>query len=103
MRRTTTTLTPEAEALLKRHIPDARVVAENIIKKHGMTAFQLLIQLFQDGAPTRKVMKVYAVSRQRVSQWREALGTQVVSFEPSPRIVHLLPRTEPRATRRVSA
>lgn len=95
---------PEAaQELLKKHVPDARVVARNIIKKYGKPEFQLLIQMFQEGAPTRKVMQVYAVTRQRVAQWREALGTQVISFEPNPAIADLLPRTEPRVTRRVSA
>lgn len=95
---------PEAaQALLKRHVPDALVVAKNIIRKYGKAEFQLLIQLFQEGAPTRKVMAAFQVTRQRVSQWRDALGTQTVVYEPDPKLADLLPRPEPRVTRRVSA
>jgi hypothetical protein len=101
-RSSTDDLPPEAQVLLRRPLPDARIVAANIIRKYGRVEFQTLIQLFRDNVPTRQIMAGFGVTRQRVAQWREALGTQVVSFEPDPKIVELLPRTEPRVTRRTA-
>ncbi len=98
-----TPLSEEAKALLKRPLPNVRTVARNLIRKYGKPEFQLLIQMFQDGAPTRHVMHTFQVTRQRVHQWREILGTQVVTFDPKPEIADLLTRPEPRGTRRVSA
>jgi hypothetical protein len=105
MRRNSTTVLPEeAAALLQRRQPNPRVVAQNIIRKYGKNEFQLLIQLFQDNAPTKQVMALYLVTRQRVAQWREALGIERVVYDPHPQIVDLLPRPlEPRSSRRTAA
>lgn len=101
-RSTTADLPAEAQALLRRPQPTPRTVAENIIRKYGKPAFHSLIGLFQTNAPTRQIMTGFGVTRQRVAQWREALGKQTVSFEPDPQIHDLLPRTEPRVSRRTA-
>jgi len=96
-------LSAEAEELLSRRAPDPRVVAKNIIKKYGRAEFHKLVQLFQDNAPTKKIMVAYLVTRQRVAQWKDALGTQTVTFEPKSDIHDLLPPPDVRANRRISA
>ena len=53
---------------------DPRVVAENIIADHGEAAFKKLIEMFRGNESGEKIGYVFKVSRQRVHQWKVALG-----------------------------
>lgn len=60
--------------------PDPRTVAYNLISEHGRQRFQLLIDLFRRGESGTKIGQEFGVTRQRVSQWRSALGVETVSY-----------------------
>jgi hypothetical protein len=51
-----------------------------LIAEHGRAAFQRLIQMFCDNVSGAKIGQEFGVSRQRVSQWRAALGTEQVTY-----------------------
>ncbi len=71
-------------------------VADNIIGKHGKTRFNELIKAFQDGISGEIIGKIFGVSRQRVSQWRQALGRP--TFEPYPDVLKRIPTRQRRTT-----
>lgn len=80
--------------------PDPRTVALNLISEHGKASFQRLINLFGSGASGTKIGAAFGVSRQRVSQWRAALGIERTSYEVFPEIADLVDQEEPRSTKR---
>lgn len=80
--------------------PDPRTVASNLISEHGRAGFQHLIDMFRSGESGTKIGHVYGVSRQRVSQWKAALGTEIVSFQVHPDIQDLVDRDDPQGTKR---
>lgn len=79
----------------------ARSVAKNIISKHGKAAFQKLIESFQSGESSKKIVEAFGVSRQRVAQWKNVLGRQHVLFEPDTTIADLCKQAPARTSRRI--
>ena len=80
--------------------PDPRTVALNLISEHGAPAFQKLIDLFRKGESGTVIGNAFGVSRQRVSQWRSALGIEHVSYEVFPEISDLVDTEDPNGTQR---
>ena len=58
-------------------------VARNIINKHGFDKFMLLINLYKQGVSGAKIAKEFGVTRQRVNQWKQKLGTSTTIFNVS--------------------
>ncbi len=85
-----------------RKTPDPRTVAINLISEHGREGFQQLIELFRSGESGTKIGLIYNVSRQRVSQWKLALGKEIVSFEVHPAISDLVDQEDPKGIERTS-
>ena len=76
-----------------------RVVANNLIAEHGKAAFNQLIEMFCAGESGTKIGEMFGVSRQRVNQWKAALGIEHISFELHDEIKDLAPRSKTVARR----
>lgn len=74
--------------------PDPRTVALNLIAEHGKPAFHKLIEMFNDNVSGTKIGKIFGVTRQRVSQWKQALGYTHTTFEVKSEISDLTPSTQ---------
>jgi len=73
-------------------------IADNIIAEYGKDKFNELIRALQKGISGEVIGKSFGVTRQRVSQWRSALGRQL--FEPFSETIKRLPPTlRPSPTR----
>lgn len=68
----------------------AKKVAQNLIKSHGISNFLTLIRMFQSNESGSKIAKKFSVSRQRVHQWRKALGITEVTFTPSSEVAEII-------------
>jgi hypothetical protein len=81
--------------------PDPRTVAENIITEYGKSAFHKLIDMFRENESGTKIGYAFGVSRQRVNQWKVALGEELITYSVHPEIADLVER-RPRSTRRTA-
>lgn len=81
---------------------DPRTIAQNIIAEHGKPAFQKLISMFRANESGTKIGHIFSVSRQRVNQWKAALGTEHVTYVVDPAIEDLVEKKAPRSTRRTA-
>jgi hypothetical protein len=79
---------------------DPRVVAENIIAEYGKDGLKKLITMFRSGESGTKIGYVFDVSRQRVHQWKTALGHEQTTYVIHSDIVDLIDLPKPRGTRR---
>jgi hypothetical protein len=79
-----------------------RTVAQNIIAEHGKPAFQKLIAMFRANESGTKIGHVFSVSRQRINQWKAALGSEHVTYVLDPAIEDLVEKKSPRTTRRTA-
>lgn len=80
---------------------DPRTVAGNIIAEHGAPAFKKLIDMFRANESGTKIGFVFEVSRQRVHQWKLALGSETTTYEVHREVSDLVePPKQPRASRR---
>ena len=71
-------------------------IADNIISDYGKDRFNELIKALQKGISGEVIGRSFGISRQRVSQWRSALGRS--RFEPFSETVKRLPPTMRRST-----
>ena len=67
-------------------------VADNHIKKYGEDKFRYLLEQFDTNVPGPKIATEFSVTKQRVSQWKRALGECRKTF-------HLHPEVEKRINR----
>lgn len=65
----------------KKKDPDALKVAQNVIKRYGVERFLKLIEAFHENTPGAEICAEFGVTRQRVQQWKQTLGTQHVMYE----------------------
>lgn len=86
----------------QRQPTDPRTIAENIISDHGKAGFQTLIEMFRANESGTKIGYVFGVTRQRVNQWKTALGEERVTFVVDPAVEDLLDIPVPRGTRRTA-
>lgn len=76
----------------------ARKVAEHIINSHGQKAFVQLIEMFKNQVPGSLIAKEFSVSRQRVHQWKHAIGEEHKSFELKSEVFDLISSNFHRTT-----
>ncbi len=88
--------------MVPKNPPNPRVVAKNIIAEHGRLAFQTLIEMLRTNVSGAKIGFIFKVSRQRVSQWRAALGIQRAVFEVHPDIADLVESRPETTTKRTA-
>ena len=67
-------------------------VADNLIKSYGEDKFRYLLEQFGQNTPGPKIATEFSVTKQRVSQWKRALGECRTTF-------HLHPEVEKRINR----
>jgi len=67
----------------------AERVSRNFIKRRGMGAFRRLVSLLEQNASGPQVASEFGVSRERVRQWKNALGTSVSFYRLFPEIQQL--------------
>jgi len=77
-----------------------KTVANNLITEHGRDGFQRLIDMFRNNESGTKIGQLFGVSRQRVSQWKAALGKELVTFEIHPDIQDLVDQADPKGLNR---
>lgn len=62
-------------------------VASHIINFYGRFHFKLLISDLQSGVPLSEIARLMGVSRQRVYQWKQALGETENRWKPYPDVM----------------
>jgi len=82
--------------------PNPRTVALNLISEHGQDGFQKLIDMFRDNISGTRIGAAFGVSRQRVSQWKLALGVEHVRYEVDAAIQNLVDQGDPKTLGRTS-
>lgn len=73
-----------------------RRVSQNIVRKYGQEGFSKLLNMLSNNIPCVQIAKEFQVTRQRVYQWKSALGVEKKVFQPYPDVnnfVSLLSRT----------
>ena len=61
-------------------------VAKNIINRYGIDKLTTLIAKFRSGVPGPEIAKDFGVTRQRVNQWKKALGEEHITFIVFPEV-----------------
>lgn len=69
--------------------PAPRIV-RNIIKKYGLKEFNALLKDFETGVSGQITADRMGVSRERVRQWRTALGATVTLYQVHPEVEQTL-------------
>ena len=64
----------------------AERVSRNFIKKRGREAYGRLIDLLVSQATSTSMASEFGVSRQRIHQWKTALGTTITFYRVYPEI-----------------
>lgn len=65
-------------------------IARNIIKNHGFEKFMQLIEMYKRGVSGPNIAKEFGVTRQRVNQWKQRLGTSTEIYNVSPDVEMLI-------------
>lgn len=65
-------------------------VAQNIIKKHGFDKFMALIDMYKRGVSGTAIAEEFGVTRQRINQWKQRLGTSREIYNISPDVELLI-------------
>lgn len=79
-----------AKRCLVADLTPAQRTAENIAAHYGIDALAELVQGLTEDKPVPDLARRFGVSRQRVYQWKHALGVEVRSWTPRPDILTLL-------------
>lgn len=56
-------------------------VARNFIRQYGKGRFKRFLKMLQAGESGQKIAQEYGVSRERVRQWKNAFGKEVLSYD----------------------
>lgn len=65
-------------------------ISQNLIKSYGRDKFVQLLQMFMENVPGPKIAEEFQVSRQRVHQWKQALGTEKTTYTPHPEVERII-------------
>ena len=65
-------------------------VARNFVKRYGADRFRDLLQALGNGESGQAIAETFAVSRERVRQWKNTFGTVVTLYQVHPEIQALL-------------
>jgi hypothetical protein len=74
-----------------------RRIAQNFVERYGEARFRELLQALASGASGQAIAESFAVSRERVRQWKNAFGTVVTLYQVHPDVLAVLgepPRPE---------
>lgn len=65
-------------------------VARNFVERYGPERLREILHLFAAGVPGPEIAVAFAVSRERVRQWKITFGTEVTVYQIHPEVVELL-------------
>lgn len=68
----------------------SRKIALNLINNYGQTRFNELIRMLLANESGALIAKEFNVSRQRVNQWKRALGYTKTTFSLNPEVEKLI-------------
>lgn len=74
------------------HNSERTTVIRNIIKKYGMAKAKSLISALEHLDSGEEIARDYGVSRERVRQWKHALGATVQLYQVHPEVLAVLHR-----------
>jgi hypothetical protein len=74
-----------------------RAVLINLIKRYGRQNVRYMLAAFYKGLPNGPLATRFAVTEQRISQWRLALGQRVCVYRLHPEVAQLLQARAPDA------
>jgi len=72
----------------------AERISRNFIKKRGRESYRRLIDLLVSQAPGAVIAAEFGVTRQRIHQWKDALGTTLTFYRIYPEIQRIADREE---------
>ena len=75
------------------HNSERTTVIRNIIKKYGMAKAKSLISALEHLDSGEEIALDYGVSRERVRQWKNVLGTTVQLYQVHPEVLAVLDRS----------
>ena len=67
-----------------------RRTLRNILRNHGRANLRRLISGLEAGDSGQEIADDIGVTRERVRQWKNALGTEVRFYQPAPEVRELL-------------
>lgn len=65
-------------------------VLHNLLEKYGKERVVRLLHLFEENESGEVIAREFGVSRERVRQWRNLLGTTVTTFLPADGVAQVL-------------
>ena len=65
-------------------------VARNFVKRYGPERFKQLLRALGSGESGQAIAETFAVSRERVRQWKNTFGTVVTLYQVHPEIQAVL-------------
>jgi hypothetical protein len=77
----------------------AQRVAENIKQTYGEEKLLYLVNQFAKGTPGPEIAKAFGVTRQRVNQWKNKLGTAHVTYVLAPEVERIIKGESALSTR----
>ena len=81
---------------------DAQRIATHILDTFGEKGLARLIAMFRANESGTKIGAVFGVSRQRVNQWKSALGVEHTTYVPDPVVQALIHDPLPPLTKRTA-
>jgi len=67
-------------------------VARNIVDNHGAAQYAYLLDALQHNVPGPEIAARMGVSRERIRQWKNVLGTELRIYQPCAAALSVLPR-----------
>lgn len=65
-------------------------IAENFIVRHGPEGLRRLLDALSEGRSGQAIADDFAVSRERVRQWKNAFGHSVTLYQVHPEVLRVL-------------
>ena len=65
-------------------------VARNFIQRRGLSEFRLLITMLERNTSGQKIADHFKVSRERVRQWKDVLGTTITLYRVHPAVERIM-------------
>lgn len=65
-------------------------VARNFVSAHGVDGLRRLLDALANGESGQSIADEFAVSRERVRQWKNAFGQSVTLYQVFPEVLHVI-------------
>lgn len=64
--------------------PNRRVVLENLVDKYGLVKVRWLVKRFTLGHSGEDIAEEFGVTRERVRQWKNSIGSSIQVYQVHP-------------------